>query len=109
MIFGDGKQTRDFVHVSDVVNAIMLALGNDKTRGIYNIGSGIATSINELARLILEIMGKEDLRPLHAPSRPGDIKHSIADITRAMRELRFKPGIKLEDGLRNLVSVYSAR
>jgi UDP-glucose 4-epimerase len=109
VIFGDGEQTRDFVHVNDVVNAIMLALGNDKARGIYNIGSGTAISINELAKLILNVIGREDLRPIYAPPRPGDIKHSVADTTRAMRGLRFKPSIRLEDGLRDSVSVYGAR
>ena len=54
-------------------------------------------------------MNREDLRPIYAPPRPGDIKHSVADITRAMGGLRFKPSIRLEDGLRDLVSVYGAR
>jgi nucleoside-diphosphate-sugar epimerase len=90
VIFGDGEQTRDFVHVSDVVNAIMLVLGNDKARGVYNIGSGVATSINELAKIILNVMGREDLKPIYAPSRPGDIKHSVADITRAIKELNYR-------------------
>ncbi|MGC8988133.1 NAD-dependent epimerase/dehydratase family protein [Infirmifilum sp.] len=62
VIFGDGEQIRDFVHVNEVVNAIMLALGNDKARGIYNIGSGTATSINELAKILRNAMGRGGLK-----------------------------------------------
>jgi len=103
VIFSDGEQTRDFVHVNDVVNAIMLALGNDKARGIYNIGSGIATSINKLAKIILNVMGREDLRPIYAPPRPGDIRHSVADITKAIKELNYRPNVDLKDGLKQLI------
>jgi len=103
VIFGDGEQTRDFVHVSDVVEAIMLSLRNEEARGVFNIGSGEGVTINHLARLILKLMGREDLKPIYAPPRPGDIRHSIADITRAQRELRFKPKVKLEVGIKELI------
>jgi len=103
VIFGDGEQTRDFVHVSDVVEAIMLSLRNEEARGVFNIGSGEGVTINHLAHLILKLMGREDLKPIYAPPRPGDIRHSIADITRAQRELRFKPKVKLEVGIKELI------
>jgi len=87
IIFGDGEQTRDFIHVGDVVEAIMLSLRNERVRGVLNIGSGEGVTINHLARLILKLMGREDLKPIYAPPRPGDIRHSIADISRARKEL----------------------
>jgi len=106
IIFGDGEQTRDFVHVSDIVNAIMLSLKNEKARGVFNIGSGEAITINQLARLIIKMAGKEDLKLIHAPSRPGDIKYSVANITRVKRELRFEPKMKLELGIKELLKNY---
>jgi len=103
VIFGDGEQTRDFIHVSDVVEAIMLSLRNEGVRGVFNIGSGEGVTINRLANLILKLMGREDLRPIYAPPRPGDIRHSIADITRARKELGFKPKVELEVGIKDLI------
>ena len=106
IIFGDGEQTRDFVHVSDIVNAIMISLKNEKARGVFNIGSGEAITINQLARLIIKMAGKEDLKLIHAPSRPGDIKYSVANITRAKKELGFEPKMKLELGIKELLKNY---
>jgi len=103
VIFGDGEQTRDFIHVSDVVEAVMLSLRNEGVRGVFNIGSGEGVTINHLARLILKLMGREDLRPVYAPPRPGDIRHSIADISRARKELEFKPKVGLEIGIKELI------
>jgi len=103
IVFGDGEQTRDFVHVSDVVEAIMLSLRNEGVRGVFNIGSGEGITINYLANLILKLMGREDLRPIYATPRPGDIRHSIADITRARKGLGFKPKVELEVGIKELI------
>jgi UDP-glucose 4-epimerase len=102
VIFGDGEQTRDFIHVSDVVEAIMLSLRNEGARGVFNIGSSEGVTINRLANLILKLMGREDLKPIYAPPRPGDIRYSIADITRARKELGFKPKVGLEVGIKEL-------
>jgi|MonGeyMetagenome_1017769.scaffolds.fasta_scaffold39724_2 UDP-glucose 4-epimerase len=107
VIFGDGGQTRDFVHVSDVVEAIMLSLRNEGARGVFNIGSGEGITINHLANLILKSMNREDLKPIYAPPRPGDIRHSIADITRAKKELKYEPKIRLETGIKGLISLIS--
>ena len=103
IIFSDGEQTRDFIHVGDVVEAIMLSLRNERVRGVFNIGSGEGVTINHLARLILKLMGREDLKPIYAPPRPGDIRHSIADISRARKELGFKPKVGLEAGIKELI------
>jgi UDP-glucose 4-epimerase len=107
IIFGDGEQTRDFIHVSDVVEAIIMAITNERARGVFNIGSGKPVTINQLAKLILKLMGKEDLKPVNTTPRPGDIRHSVADITRAREVLGFKPRIGLEEGLQSLITTYT--
>jgi UDP-glucose 4-epimerase len=89
--------------VSDVVEAIMLSLRNEGARGVFNIGSGESVTINYLANLILRLMDKDYLNPIYAPPRPGDIRHSIADISRARKELGFKPRVKLEVGIKELI------
>jgi UDP-glucose 4-epimerase len=107
IIFGDGEQTRDFIHVSDVVEAIIMAITNEKARDVFNIGSGKPVTINQLAKLILKLMGREDLKPIHTTPRPGDIRHSVADITKAREALGFKPRIGLEEGLQSLITTYT--
>jgi len=103
VIYGDGGQTRDFIHVSDVVEAVISAVEREEARGVYNIGSGREVKIRELARIILEAFGRGDLTPIHAPSREGDVRRSCADISRAVRDLGWKPRVRLEDGVRELV------
>jgi UDP-glucose 4-epimerase len=107
IIFGDGEQTRDFIHVSDVVEAIIMAITNEKARDVFNIGSGKPVTINQLAKLILKLMGREDLKPIHTTPRPGDIRHSVADITKAREAPGFKPRIGLEEGLQSLITTYT--
>ena len=103
-IFGDGVQSRDFVHVSDVIQAFYCAIRNIKTkRGeVYNIGSGTATSINELASLLISSKGK-DLQVIHKPALEGEIKDSKADISLAENDIGYSPHVPLSDGLANLV------
>ena len=81
IIYGDGNQTRDFTFIRDVTQANRIAAIADAT-GIFNIGRGERNSINHLAQTILNIMGK-DLQPVYEPSLPGDIEHSLADISKA--------------------------
>lgn len=101
IIYGDGKQTRDFIHVSDVASLIA-AVVERGAEGTYNAGTGRAVSVAQLARLIARLAGL-DADPVYAPSRPGDIRHSVADIRRA-RTLGWEPRIRLEDGVRQLLN-----
>ena len=103
-IFGDGMQTRDFVHISDVIEAFYCAIRNiEAKRGeIYNIGSGSATSINELASLLISSKEK-DLQVIHKPALEGEIKDSKADISLAKNDIGYSPQIPLSDGLASLV------
>jgi nucleoside-diphosphate-sugar epimerase len=108
IIYGDGKQTRDFINVKDVVEANMLALSKRKTVGeVFNISTGEATTINKLTETIQKIMGKTFLKPVHTEPRPGDIKHSYGDISKARRKLEYEPKVQLEKGLSELVKWYS--
>ncbi len=81
VIYGDGEQTRDFVNVKQVVDANILASESSET-GTYNIGLGRSTTINHLFEIIKEIMHK-DIKPVYKDERPGEIKHSVADISAA--------------------------
>ena len=81
VIYGDGEQTRDFVSVKQVVEANILAAKSNET-GTYNIGLGRSTSINQLFEMIKDIMGK-DINPVYENERAGEIKHSVADISKA--------------------------
>jgi UDP-glucose 4-epimerase len=102
-IYGDGSQTRDFIHVSDVARATVLALEKECAGEILNIGTGIAVSVSELLNILCSLMNRK-IRPLHTAARPGEIPHSQADVSKAERVLGFKASISLEEGLRELVS-----
>ena len=99
VIYGDGQQTRDFTFVKDVVNANILAMNSDAT-GVYNIASGRMISIQELATLITRLTGRDsDLEPVFDKPRKGDVRHSLADISRARAVMGYKPEYSLERGL----------
>ena len=96
VIFGDGTQTRDFTFVKDAIAANILSAESDAT-GVYNIGAGKNISINQLARLIIGFSGN-NMSPVHKEPRPGDIIHSLADISRA-KAFGYEPKYSLEEGL----------
>ena len=95
-IFGDGEQTRDFVYVADVVAAMLAAAGH--RGGVFNVGTGSETSVNRLYAAMQDITGT-DAEPEHAPARLGDLLRSSVDVTRAERELGWRPERTLEAGL----------
>jgi UDP-glucose 4-epimerase len=98
VVFGDGEQSRDFVHVEDVVKATLAAMEND---GIYNIGTGVGTSVNRLVEIFSQVTGRE-VKPVYAEPRKGEVRRIYLDVGRAERELGWKPTIGLEEGLRGL-------
>jgi UDP-glucose 4-epimerase len=109
-IYGDGEQTRDFIHVSDVVAANVQALRKSEGAGqAFNIGTGRATSINQLFSIIVEAIGRPELSPIHVPERVGDIRHSCASTKKAMEILGVQPKVGLRQGLRDLLSSRSRR
>jgi len=99
--YGDGEQTRDFTFVDDVVNANILAAESMST-GVFNIAGGKRISINELAELIMELLDK-DLDITHIEPQPGDIKHSLADISKAREQIKYMPKFNVKDGLKETV------
>lgn len=104
-IHGDGEQTRDFIHVSDVATANLRALQAHSGLGeAFNIGTGVATTINHLYSLLAGMYGKTEIAPVHADTRPGDIRESYANIGRARNILGFEPKIELSEGLHALIS-----
>jgi len=97
-IVGSGNQTRDFIHVSDLVNAIILAANKKNLKKkIFNLGSGIETSVNKIAKII---GGKK----IYVPKRPGEPDRSKADIKNLKKAINWKPKIKIEDGINDLIN-----
>jgi len=97
-IFGTGEQIRDFVHVEDVADANLLAMNSEVKFGFYNIGTGVSTSINQLAKIMIDIC-KQDLKLMHLEALDGDIKNSSADMMLTKEKLNWKARIKLQNGL----------
>ena len=105
-VFGDGKQTRDYVYVVDVVRATLAAAERDG--GVYNVGTGRETSVVELFDLCRRVAGKESVEPEFAPPRPGELQRSVLDVSRAVDELGWRPEHSLEEGLRETWESMSA-
>ncbi len=103
LVYEDGQQRRDFVHVADVARACMLALEQDGADGLaVNVGSGRSVTVEEIARKLAAVLGIEIEPELTGRYRAGDIRHCFADIARARRLLGFEPRVTLEDGMREL-------
>jgi UDP-glucose 4-epimerase len=106
-IFGDGRQTRDFVHVSDVVDATVRAAGSNLEAGeVLNVGSGKGISINELAASFLKESGSPRRNVLHLEAGRGEIRNSWASVSRAKSLLGYHPRMDLSTGIRELLSWY---
>ena len=104
MIFEDGEQSRDFVHVDDIVNANLLALETDRADyETMNIGTGRPTTVKEIAQLLARGLGKDIEPQIVGKYREGDIRHCVADISKARRLLGYEPKIELEEGLVELL------
>ncbi len=95
-IVGNGKQTRDFIHVSDLVSAVLKAAKSKKTGQIYNLAGGKEIQVNEIVKLI---GGKS----VNIPKRPGEPDRSLGDIRKIKKDLNWKPKVKIRDGVKNLL------
>jgi UDP-glucose 4-epimerase len=108
VINGDGEQTRDYVYVEDVADAIARALAMSEACGVINIGTGVPTSVNELYRRAAA--GAGTIAPPHfAPARPGEQRRSVLDPTRAKTILGWMPLTPLADGLKKTLDYFSTR
>jgi UDP-glucose 4-epimerase len=104
IIYGDGKQTRDFIHVNDVAMAFYLCLKYTKKQfDVFNLATGKSTSINELAKIFSKIMHKPKLKPIHKNAISGVVKYNSTNNKKLRQILGFTPSIKLEDGLLSLL------
>jgi len=97
-VFGDGEQTRDFINVADVARANVLAACNRGVSGAFNLGSGTAVTVKHLVQLLEQAAGRS-ATVRHGPPRPGDVRHSLADIRAVGQALGFAPAVTLEPGL----------
>ncbi len=102
VIYGDGLQTRDFVHVTDVATAVHTLVEDDCAGEIFNIGCGKSVSINNLAKTVMRLSYRNH-EIKYEPAREGDILHSVADISKAKAAFAFAPNMDLEDGLKHLL------
>ena len=106
-INGDGEQSRDFVYVEDVVQANLLACvaPHEAAGEAYNVASGKRSSLNEMYAVLSELLGK-DLKPVFAPERKGDIRHSGADISKIKKKLGYAPEYDFEKGIKEAIQWY---
>jgi UDP-glucose 4-epimerase len=102
VIFGDGEQTRDFVHVDDVVQANIKAADATGVSGAFNIASGTRVTINRLVEMITA-GNSTPINIKHGPERPGDVRHSLADISLANQKINYMPTVDLETGIKEYV------
>lgn len=105
IIFGDGKQTRDFIHVNDIAMAFFLALSYKKKKfDVFNLATEKSTSINKLAKLFTKMMNKTHLKPIYKNAIPGVVKYNSTSNLKLRKELGFMPTIQLKDGLSDLLT-----
>jgi len=103
-IFGDGADTMDFIHVEDIARANLLAASSPATDAVFNVGTGVETSLNQLAETLLSVMNSS-VRPEHVPPRKVNaVSRRLASVDAARDQLGFRAQISLEDGLRSFVA-----
>lgn len=105
-IYGDGEQSRDFTYIDNVVEGNLLAARANKTEGqVINLACGEVVTVNEIIDMINEMVGK-NVKPIYTDTRPGDVKHSQADITLAKQVIGFEPSVNFKDGLKLAIEWY---
>ena len=106
-INGDGEQSRDFTYVANVVHANLLAAKAPDAAGqVINVACDDSVTVNRLASELARLIGREDVTPVHGPDRPGDVKHSRADISRARKLLGYQPVVDFSEGLKRTVEFF---
>ncbi len=105
-VYGDGEQSRDFTFIENVIEANLLAAGAPETHGeVINIACGQSVTINEIIKQINELLGK-NIEPIYTDPRPGDVRHSLADITLAYQVIGYKPIVYFDEGLKKAIDWY---
>ena len=107
-VHGDGRQSRDFTYIDNVVEANVLAGRAAGVAGeVFNVGCGSRTSLLEIIAMLEAIVGRS-LPRRHAPSRSGDVAHTLADLSKAKQLLGYEPLVRFEDGLKRTVEYFRA-
>jgi UDP-glucose 4-epimerase len=107
VIYGDGEQSRDFTFIANVVSANFKAAEAGPTHGeTFNIACGAAVTVNRLFEIIRDLTGAKGVEPIHAEPRKGDVRHSLAEISKARNAFGYEPRVDLEEGLRQTVEWY---
>jgi UDP-glucose 4-epimerase len=107
-IFGDGEQSRDFTYIDNVVSANLLAAKASPAKAVgqvFNVATGTRVDLNQTFQLLKNIIGYQG-EVKYGPERAGDVKHSLADLSRTANALGYKPGVDFEEGLRRTVEWY---
>ncbi len=107
VINGDGDQERDFVYVGDCARANLLAVQTEGAGGIYNLGYGLGTSVNQIFDSLKEITGYAP-SPIHGPAKLGETRRIYLDASRAEKELKWKPSVPLHEGLKRTVEYFNS-
>jgi UDP-glucose 4-epimerase len=109
-IFGDGEQSRDFTFVHNAVHANLLAARTEKPvmGDVLNVACGLRVSLNQLAPMMCQLLGRSDLKPRYGPERAGDVKHSLADLTHIREVLGYEPIVQLQPGLDATLKWYAS-
>ena len=102
-VFGDGTQTRDFTYVDDAVEANILAANNDVVGEVFNVGGGSRIRVNELIGMMENIIGKK-AKVKYIEKQKGDVRDTLADVSKAKEKLRWKPKANIEEGLKKYIN-----
>ncbi len=106
IVYGDGEQSRDFTYVANVIDANWKAATSPNVAGeVFNIGCGARTSLNQLVHKLRALLGSS-IKPIYEPARQGDVRHSVADISKSAKMLGYSPAISLEIGLQRVLDWY---
>jgi len=109
LILGDGKQTMDFAYIGDIARANLLAASSDATDTVFNVASGVETSLLELAEMLMKVMGADDLQVEHGPARAvNGVTRRLADTSAAREQIGYEAEVDLEEGLTRLVDWWRA-
>lgn len=106
VIFGDGNQTRDFIYVKDIVEANIKAMYADIHKGIFNVGTGIGTSVNQIAKLLIDRINP-GIKPVYTNAGPGELLYSVADTRKIRDKLNFSPGYSIQDSINKVLDQYT--
>lgn len=110
LIYGDGKQTRDFTYIDDIIDGTLKAAEIEDAEGeVFNLGGGSKTSINDVVKILLILTGKEDINLIYEDPKLGDVHDTYADISKARKILRYNPKTNLNSGIRQFIKWFKSR